>query len=372
MKNKLLKLVVLSTIILFFNSCKKDINTISIGSTLDLSGPNAVYGDQVKQGLDLAIEELNIKGGIKGKKIEINYLDSRSDSKIAVTNTQKLISFNNCSIIIGEISSTATQAMIPVIEQNGAFLFAPASSSPNLSNISRNFARNWPSDVAEAVSAANFAKNNFLAKTATIVYVNSDYGIGLKDKFKNTFLKEGGKVISSITYNVNTNDFKTIAIKIKQDNSECIYLAGNPKEMGACIKQMREFGINSKVISNTGFLQDDCLKIAGKFADGVVVPTPEYSPNDTTNKSVFEFYKKFKAKYNQEPTMVNANAYDAIFLIKDAIEIQGDNPKKIAELIRNKKGFIGATGKVDFVNGDVEVAITFKIINNGKPINYKK
>lgn len=371
MINKSLKSVLTIVLgVVLFSSCKNDTNTIKIGSTLDLTGPNAVYGEQVKQGLDLAIDEINNSGGVGGKKIEIKYLDSKSDAKTAVTNAQQLISVNGSKILIGEISSNATQAMIPVVEQNNAFLFAPASSSPILSGISKNFARNWPSDDAEAASAAEFSKNKFLANTAAIIYVNSDYGTGLKNKFTKTFEDEGGKIVAAETYSVGATDFKTVLLKVKSNNPECIYLAGNPKEMGACIKQLRENNLAAKIISNTGFLQSDCLSLAGAAANGVVVPTPEYSPNDSTKTKVFDFYKKFKAKYNAEPTMVNANAYDAIYLIKEAIEKHGYDAPEIAAFIRNKQGYDGATGLINFVNGDVEVGIVFKVIENGSPVKY--
>lgn len=372
MITKLIKSVLITALgLMFFNACNNKSDNIKIGSTLDLTGPNAVYGEQVKQGLNLAIDEINNTGGIQNTKIEIKYLDSKSDAKTAVTNAQKLISVDDCKILIGEISSSATQAMIPVVEQNKAFLFAPASSSPKLTNISKNFARNWPSDVAEAGSAAQFAKTNFIAATAAIIYVNSDYGLGLKEKFTQVFDGAGGKVVSSEPYAVDANDFKTVLLKVKAANPDCIYLAGNPKEMGACIKQLRENNLTSKIISNTGFLQNDCLSLAGNAANGVIVPTPEYNPSDSTKQSIFSFYKKFKAKYNVEPTMVNANAYNAIYLIKDAIEKQGYDALKISEYVRNNKNFEGATGNISFTNGDVEAGIIYMVIENGKPIKYK-
>lgn len=345
-------------------------DNVRLGATLDLTGPNATYGDQVKKGIDLAVDEINDQGGIGGKKIQVTYLDSKSDPKLAVTNAQQLISVNNSKVLLGEISSSATQAMIPVVEQNNAFLFAPASSSPKLTNISKNFARNWPSDISEAGSAAQFAKEKFGANTAAIIYVNSDYGIGLKDKFTLVFEGAGGKIVSAEPFPVGATDFRTLLLKVKDSNPESIYLAGNPKEMGAAIKQFRESKITSKIVSNTGFLQNDCLSLAGTAAEGVIVPTPDYSPADSTHQSVLNFDKKFRARYNSDPTMVNANAYDAIYLIKDAIEHVGDDTVKIAEYIRNKKNYDGAAGVVNFVDGDVEVGITFKTIENGKPVKY--
>lgn len=372
MKNKIITTCLSALTMLLISNCSPSGHTINIGATLDLTGPNAVYGQQVQQGANLAIDEINIAGGISGKKIAVTFMDSKSDPKTAVTNAQELISADDCHILLGEISSNATQAMIPVVEQNNAFLFAPASSSPKLTNASKWFARNWPSDVAEAGSAASFAVKTFASPTAAIIYVNSDYGVGLKDKFSQVFTAAGKKILDAEPYNVGETDFRTLLLKVKSVAPACVYLAGNPKEMGPCIRQLRENNLSVKVVSNTGFLQNDCLSIGGAAADGVIVPTPEYNPSDSTHKSVYAFYKKFQAKYHSIPTMVNANAYDAIYLIKSAIEKNGDDPAKISAYIRNKKDYEGATGKVSFNNGDIEVSIIFMVIQNGKPVKYKE
>lgn len=351
-------------------SLKTEEEVIKIGATLDFTGPNAVYGDQVKQGIEIAVAEINKKGGVKGKNINVQYQDSKSNPKEAVANAQKYLAVNNIKILIGEISSNATAAMIPVVEQNNAFLFAPASSSSSLTNISDNFARNWPSDVAEAGAAANYALNQLNANNVAIIYVNSDYGIGLKKKFEKVLTRGGGQILTNEEYQEGETNFKTLLLKIKGAKPECIYLAGNPKEMGRFIKQMREIDINAEVISNTGFLQDDCLKVAGDAAEGVIVPTPSYSPSSDANETMSSFYKTFKTEYGKEPTMINANAYDAIYLIKEAIEANNGrvDPTQIAKHIRSRKNFKGAAGIVSFTNGDVEVPITFKTIKDGEQV----
>ncbi len=343
-------------------------DAIKIGATLDFTGPNAVYGEQVRQGIELALDEINNSGGVNRRPLIVKYQDSKSNPKEAVANAQRFISIENIKILIGEISSNATAAMIPVVEQNDAFLFAPASSSPSLTNISKNFARNWPSDVAEAGAAANYALNQLHARNAAIIYVNSDYGIGLKNKFSEIFTKNEGEIVVAEKYGEGETDFKTILLKIKNLQPDVIYLAGNPKEMGRCIKQLREIGITAKVISNTGFLQEDCLNVAGAAAEGVIIPTPSYNPGeDSDNDTMASFYRNFKARYGKEPTMVNANAYDAIYLIKEAIEHNNGvvDPLQIAKYIRNRKNFQGAAGVVSFTEGDVEVDIKFKTIKNG-------
>ena len=115
--------------------------------------------------------------------------------------------------------------MITPIESNNAFLFAPASSGPILTNISKNFARNWPSDDLEAGYAAKYAVDKFKSNRTIVVYVNSYYGVGLKNKFVKEFIDSHKSITDTITYDVDQSDFKTIIGKIKSKNPDCIYLA---------------------------------------------------------------------------------------------------------------------------------------------------
>lgn len=356
--------------IVLFSYCNNKNDTIKIGSTLDLTGPYAAYGKQVKDGILLAMEEINSNGGISGKEIVIDLQDSKSDAKTAVANAQRFLNIDEAKIVIGEISSSATMAMIPVVEQNKAFLFAPASSSPKLSNVSKCFARNWPSDVAEAGNAATFAFREFKSLNPFTIYSNDEYGLGLKNKFDEVFTKLGGHILGSELFEMNTTDFKTILVKLKSLNTDCIYIVGGAKDIGNFIKQYSEMKMKHNIISNSNFLQIDCLNIAGRFANGIIIPTPFYLANDTANIKAVNFYKAYKQKYNREPTITDANAYDAIYLIANAIEKNGYDAVKVAEYIRNLKQYEGVAGKVSFTNGDVERPIIFKIIKNGEVANY--
>lgn len=374
MKNfiRLMPVLLLLLISIFtLTNCNGDSEeTIKIGATLDFTGPNAVYGEQVREGIDLAVSEINQSGGVNGKPIEILFQDSKSNPSEAVSNANRFISIHGVEVIIGEISSNATIALVSVAEDNDVFLFAPASSSPDLAHISENFARNWPSGNAEAGSAAEFAFNHQGHQTATILYVNSYYGQGLNRTFRNVFESEGGEVISSESFEVDESNFRQILSRVRSQQPDVVYLAGNPREMGRAILQMRELGIETPVISNTGFLQSDCLSIAGIAADGVIVPTPSYSPSDAEEGKIRTFYQNFRSEYDKTPSLIHANSYDSIYLIAEAIEEVGYDGVSIADYLRNKKDFDGAAGLVSFTDGEVEVPITFKIIENGEPRTY--
>lgn len=369
MNNIFKQLISFIILIVLLISCNDSNNnkTINIGVIVPLTGELASYGKNIQNGTELAVEKL------RSDSIDVKLFieDSQGETKAGISALQKLISANGCKYFIGDISSNVTLAMIPVIDNNKVFLFSPGAATPKLSNVSSYFARNWPSNNEEANSASEYAFNKLKYRNVCIVYVNNDWGIGLKENFEKKFKYLGGNIISNQIYEYGNRDFKTVLLKLKSLNADCIYLAGNQKEMGFFMKQFGENGLSFPIISNTTFLENDCLTVAGKNADGVIIPTPAYQPTDSTSKTVSDFYKAFKAKYNIVPTLVDANGYDAVMLIVKAIQLNGNNPQKVSEYIRNLNNYNGAGGLLNFHNGDVSIKTQFKKIVNGKPIVVK-
>jgi len=371
MKSALLKLIFVTIVLHTITGCNskktKDDN-IKIGVILPYTGELATYGNDSKRGIDIAVNEINMAGGIQGKKIEILSGDSKGESKTAVTIMLKNITIDNTKLFIGDISSTVTLSLIPIIEQNKVFLFSPCAATPKLTNISRYFARNWPSNNAEANSAADFVSKKYnKSKDVIIVYVNNDWGLGLMENFEKRYIDLGGAIKAKLIYNYGEEEFRTLIIKLNTLDPSVIYLAGNQKEMGYFMRQLREINKIIPVVANTSFLEPDCLNIAGKSSEGTIVSTPEYNPFDSTSIKIISFTNTYSKKYNSIPSLTAANSYDAIFLIKQAIEKEGFDVSKIAGFIRDYKEFSGASGRMNFTNGDVEINVVYKIILGGIP-----
>jgi branched-chain amino acid transport system substrate-binding protein len=368
MKTKLLLIAIIAFLVF---SCKENKSknraekqTTTLGFINPITGELATYGEAVKRGVDLALSKVNEKSLLKSGTLKIIMEDSKGETKTGVTSLQKLINIDGAKYIIGGISSNVTLAMLPVTEKNNVFLFSPGAASPKLTDNGKLFARNWPSNNEEANSAASYSYDILNYKKASIVFVNSDWGLGLMENFEKKFIALGGEIVDKQIYSFGNTDFKTLLLKINK-GADFIYLAGNQKEMGHFTKQLRQRGIMLPLVSNTSFLVEDCLNIAGDAAEGVIVPTPAYDPK-SSNEKIQEFYKGIQTKYNITPSLAEANGYDIVMLIVEAINNSGDNPKKVAEYIRNLKNYEGAGGNVSFTNGDVSRENVFKIIKNGK------
>ncbi len=361
-----LLLLSMSTCIIFFSGCgKKDEGKIKIGVVLPMTGDLASFSEPLKTGMEFAIRELNNKNN---NKMELVFVDSKADPTTAINGLQKLLNVDKVNYVIGDVSSPVTLALVPIIEKNKAFLLSPGASSPKLDNISSLFARNYPSSVIESYESAKYLANKQNILKTALIYVNSEYGLGLRDVFTRTYKELGGEIIFTETFDIGRTNFRNIIIKMKEANPEAIYLGGNQKEMGSFMRQLRESGSRVLVISNISFLEADCLNIAKNAADGVIVPVAYYNPIDTIYKSAFNFAKLVKEKLNKEVTVPIAVGYDAIMLIAKGIEKFGDNPEKVASYIRNLKNYDGALGLLNFTDGDVRMPVEFKIVKNGKSI----
>jgi len=341
-------------------------NEFALGVVLPLTGNYAEYGNRVKRGIDLAVEEINSKGGVAGKQIHLYVEDTESQAKNAVSALTKLITTNSVRFVIGEVSSTNTLAMIPVAKQNRVFVFAPVSSSPKLTNVSPLFARNWPADNAEAAAMAEYAISQG-KKTASVLYVNLDYGIGLAENFRKKFESLGGKVAVYEGYSDDTVDFRTLAKKVADSESDVVFLGGYHKDMAHATKAVREvIARPMTILAGTDYEVEEVIQIAGRGAEGVVYGTPKFDPS-STEESVRAFVDSYLKKYSREPTLFEANAYDAVYFIKNLVQQVGEDPVKVGESIRKVVNYKGASGTYSFQSdGDVSRAIGLKTVRAGK------
>lgn len=358
-------LIVASLLLFLVYGCERKDNTLRIGLINPDTGELATYGEKIRRGIEIAEEEIESKNLLKGRKLLVLKEDTKGDSKESLTAVQKLININKVNYIIGEISGNATMAVLPYTESKGVFLFSPGAASPKLTDASELFARNWPSNSAEAIGAAEYSYNALGYRTAIIVYVNNEWGIGLQDNFERKFKSLGGDVVAKEIYPYENTEFRSIVSKVKNAKADMIYLAGNQREMGLFMKQLRETHSSIPVISNTSFLESDCLLLAGNAANGVIVPTPAYNPDSPTSDKVKSFAERYYKKYNSKPSLVDANGYDALMLIVEAINQVGDNPQAVAKYIRNLKKYDAAGGLENFENGDVLIENSFKIVKDG-------
>jgi branched-chain amino acid transport system substrate-binding protein len=200
---------------------------------------------------------------------------------------------------------------------------------------------------------------------AVLLYINTDYGVGYKDIIANKYGESGGTLLLVDAFDQGTTDFRAQLAKVKPLSPELVFVLGNPKEVGFLLKQARELGLKSQFVANN-VEGPDVLSVAGKAAEGLVIVLPYFDPAATTPK-VSQFAAKYQQKYGRVPDLYGANGYDAVYMLKAAIEAKGFTGPQMKEGLYALKDFEGVNGKVSFdKNGDVVMPLAYKQVKDGK------
>jgi branched-chain amino acid transport system substrate-binding protein len=195
---------------------------VQLGAVLPLTGEVAAYGTGSKAGIELAVEEAN--KAQSNYLFEVTYEDSKGDPKTALSALQYLLATKKPVALIGENTSSATLAMVPVIDAAKIALVSPSASAPSLAGMSRYFFRVFPSDTEEGAFVCNAIKEQVPDAKVCVVYVNNDYGVGLKDVFLSVAKERGVTVLDNFGYDKGTTDFSPILARVKALEPNVIYL----------------------------------------------------------------------------------------------------------------------------------------------------
>jgi branched-chain amino acid transport system substrate-binding protein len=325
---------------------------IRIGGLFPTSGPGAYFGAQDKQGIDLAVEQLN-KTGINGVKLEVKYEDSACSPLPATQAAKRLIEQYKPHVIVGEECSDATLAVMPVVEQAKVPLLNAGSSSIKITDPGNAWTfRIMPNEVMQGVDIATNAYKRLNAKTAVLLYENTNAGIGNAKVFGETFKSLGGEILADIGFGRDVNDFTAIATRIaglgKVDVIPTYTLEGQGLRITQALAQagVTKGGGGSSIQLGTIWLPFGFERKAGKAALGYI-RIVQFDPADQRDV-VKNFVQTFKAKYNQDPTHINAHAFDQILVIADAIRRGATDAQSIRDTMATTKNFSGVTGSVEF------------------------
>lgn len=358
-------LVVALVVAIFVLGCGKKETEVKIGVITALTGEQAKYGESTKRGIEMAIEEVNASGGISGKKVTALYEDSQGDPKLAVSALRKLITVNKIFVTIGALASSDILAMAPVAESNKIVLLAPSATAPAITNAGDYIFRIAASDVYEGSFMAEYALKDLNLERVAVIYINNDYGLGLRETFGEKYRELGGKIVEEQVFDQGATDFRSQLTKLKNANPQGIYVVGY-KEVGQLLRQAGELGIKTQWLSTSMFEDPDIIKLAETVSEGAYFTSQSFDP-EKGGAIVSEFVKSFEKKYTMVPDIFAALSYDATKVLLIAVEKGGYSTEGIKESLYGIKNFPGITGEFTFdENGDVTKQIGIKTIRNGQ------
>lgn len=328
-------------------------STIKIGVNMELSGAVAGYGEQEKQGVELAVKQINAAGGIKvgnsKKKITAIYRDNKSSTSGAASVAAQLANSDKAVAIVGPATTNDGTASIPNVTKAGVPMVGPSATDPNFTlqkngSVQKYVFRACFTDAFQGEKAAVFANDTLKAKNIAIIADNStDYGTGLAKAFKKKF---AGKVVATEYYQSGDKDFNAMLTNIKNKKIDAIYAPGYYSELGLVIKQARQAGIKVPIIGADGMADPKLAKIAGaENATDIYYTTPFSTLSANRSSLVKNFLANYKKQYNANAPTFSALAYDSVYMIKQAIEDQKSaDSASIAKGLAKIKNMPGVTG----------------------------
>lgn len=334
---------------------EKKADTIKVGANLEMTGGSASYGISSKNAIELAFKEINEKGGINGKRLELVVADNKSEAAEATNAMQKLVSQDNVVAVIGPNLSSSVIAASAINNSAKVLDIAPMATNPYVtvdqaSGKTKDFNyRTCFIDPFQGTVMAKFATAELgVGNAAVLIDNSSDYAKGLAQFFKENFVKEGGAVTAEESYLQKDTDFKATLTKIKATNPDFLYVPGYYQEVGLIVKQARELGMNMPIAGGDGWDSAKMPEIAGAAALNNTYFSSLYSPEDSSdiNKNFVAAYEK---AYGQKPDVFAALSYDSALLVAEAIKNAGSTePAKISEAMAKINGFSGVSGSVTF------------------------
>ena len=320
-------------------------DVIKVGEFASLTGGSASFGQSSHKGTALAIEEINLAGGVLGKKIKLLTEDDQSQAGQPATIVRKFISNDHVVAVLGEVASSKSLEAAPICQENRIPMISPASTNPKVTEVGDYIFRVCFIDPFQGTVMAKFALSKKWKNVALLTDVKQDYSVGLAQFFKENFSKNGGQIVKEQSYSTGDKDFKAQLTSIKAAKPEAIFIPGYYAEVALIARQAKQIGLKVPLLGGDGWIGESLLKVAGSSLDGSFLSC-HFSADD---KSVViqDFVKKFKAKYGQTPDDMAALGYDSAMILADAMKRAGTTDRtKLRDAIAETKNFNGISGTI--------------------------
>jgi branched-chain amino acid transport system substrate-binding protein len=335
---------------------------IKIGAILPLSGSAAAYGNQIKNGIDLAVKEIN------DPRIIVLYEDSKCDPKEGVTVYNKLVNVESTKIIIADFCSSVTVALIPLVQNDQVLAITPGAAAKKISG--SGIFRNHITMDQKTGLLGKFASKKF--KRVAILYDQSaEAFIDAKNAFTKNYLEvPGNEIVTTETFKQGDADFKTQLLKIKYFNPEAIYVGSYGKEGALIVKQIKELGIKAQILTDDWLLDPKVFSTIKDLAEGIIFGTTKFDKDSSP-----EFWNLYKSNFGEEPSIFSAQGYDTVKIIYSIIKekCNNGNPQCIKNELYKVKDYPGVSGRASFnQNGDALKEVVLKIVRNGQFVPYEE
>ena len=353
--------------------------TINIGALYNLTGGQASLDLPSYNGFKLAAEEINAKGGINGKLINVVSYDGKTEQTTVANNAKKMIDVDGCIVVAGLSDSNYALAAGNICQQKGIPFITSGATLPSLPDQVGDYAFLAPfGDNIQAYATADYSLYDLgLKKCYLLTDQSMEFTKALSKFFEARYTANGGEIVLSDSYMNKDPDFSAQIDRFLADKggAEIIFIAGVPDDAGVVVKQFRDKGVDLPIISGDGFDTPLLIEVAGEAANNTYVGT--HASLENQDPMVQDFIKAYTVAYGNAPENAFAGlGYDTMYLIADALSRATDDtdPAAIRDAIAATSGLKGVTGTVTYEDGNrvPTKSVTINKVENGKFVFMKE
>lgn len=339
---------------------------ILVGVLAPLSGPGAGYGVPAQKVMELAAKHVNEQGGVKGQPVKLVFEDSGCDGEPAKVAMEKLVSLSKVKYVLGGLCSSETLSAAPMANENKVVLLSYGSSNPKITQAGDFIFRNYPSDLTQGVTLAAYAVKKEYKKVGALVE-EQPYTEGIIEAFEVEYKKTNGALVVE-KYATAASDFRTQITKLQAAKVDVYFLdPQTPDKAELMLKQLQEAGVKGPFLMNDVALGVP-KAVVEKYKDYVEGSVGGEGTYDKTHPELPKLLQEYKTLTNEDLPYVYlmAPAYDAVYIIKEALEKVGEDPVKVKDYLYTVKGRKGLAGELTFdANGDSNYMYVVRTMKGG-------
>lgn len=329
-----------------------------IGAILSVTGANAPLGEAEKKALLLLVDNINNGGGVNGHKVELVLEDDESDTAKAVAAVNKLIQVDDVVAVIGGTGTGTSMGIKPILTAKKVPYISLAAGNV-ITDTDNKWTFRAPAKNALAAEAAlNYIDKTMKLKKIAVLYDSNPFGQDGIDTITKVAPKKNMTIVAQEKYETAAADVTAQLTNIKAANPEVVIVWGTNPIPAKAAQTMKQLGMTQPFIGSHGIANMKFIELAGDAANGVIFPAgkitiPDSITNKAQKKAVDTFIKDYKAKYNDEvPNTFAGHAYDALYILTDALAKTGPSRSKLRTEIEKTTGFAGPDGIYNYKSSD--------------------
>jgi branched-chain amino acid transport system substrate-binding protein len=346
--------------------------TLKFGLAMPLTGGQALYGNDQVKAAQWAVDEINKKGGINGKKLEMVLLDTQADPQVGIQAVNRLVSVEKVPVFVTAWSGVV-KAVAPIANDNKVVELSVGAASPDIAKLGDYVYTTFPLADVDIKAVANYSVKDMGKKRAAVLFINNETGIPAAAVYRDTVTKAGGQIVASESYDQKATDFTGPLLKIRAANPEIVHLQGLVSESPQVIAQARQLGINVPITSYSGIYNPKLIEQLGAAAEGVIATS--LAPGAGDLPAVKEYVDRWQKEVGRPPNGLpyTQYLYDAPVMIaavfssmdKKGLPMTGENFRK--EMLAMKTFDLPLTGKLQMSEDHtVNKPVYLVEVKNGK------